>query len=92
MFPACVYAGQIIAVFAVVIVAIWGATHWAAAALGYQAALGPTWFAKSGDSADQARQCYGAALGERKGNCRGPPIQAEGHFSRRAARRRLSAA
>ena len=28
MFPACVYAGQIIAVFAIVIVAIWGATHW----------------------------------------------------------------
>lgn len=44
MFPARVYVGQIIAVFAIVIVAIWGATQWAAAALGHQAALGTAWF------------------------------------------------
>jgi type IV secretory pathway TraG/TraD family ATPase VirD4 len=44
MFPARVYAGQMIAVFAIVIVAIRGASRWAAAALGYQAALGPAWF------------------------------------------------
>ena len=44
MFPARVYVGQIIAVFAIVLAAIWGATQWTAAALGYQAALGPAWF------------------------------------------------
>ena len=48
MFPARVYVGQIIAVFAIVIVAIWGATQWAAAALGHQAALGPAWFIVAG--------------------------------------------
>ena len=47
MFPARVYVGQIIAVFAIVIVAIWGATQWTAAALGHQAALGPAWFTVS---------------------------------------------
>jgi type IV secretion system protein VirD4 len=44
MFPARVYVGQIIAVFAIVIIAIWGATQWTAAALGHQEALGPAWF------------------------------------------------
>ena len=44
MFPARVYVGQIIAVFAIVLAAIWGATQWTAAALGYHAALGPAWF------------------------------------------------
>ena len=48
MFPARVYVGQIIAVFAIVIVAIWGATQWTAAALGHQAALGSAWFTVSG--------------------------------------------
>ena len=50
MFPARVYAGQIIVVFVIVIVAIRRASRWAAAALGYQAALGPTWFALLGFS------------------------------------------
>ena len=44
MFPARIYVSQIIAVFAIVLAAIWGATQWAAAALGHQAALGPAWF------------------------------------------------
>ena len=48
MFPARVYVGQIIAVFAIVIAAIWGATQWAAAALGHQAALGSAWFTVAG--------------------------------------------
>ena len=36
--------GQIIAVFSVVLLGIWGATQWTAAALGYQPQLGPPWF------------------------------------------------
>ena len=44
MFPARVYVGQIIAVFAIVLAAVWGATQRTAAALGYQAALGAAWF------------------------------------------------
>jgi len=39
--------GQIIAVLALTLAAIWGATQWVAAALGYQAALGPPWFTLS---------------------------------------------
>src|SRR5215469_3484115 len=34
MFPARVYVGQIIAVFVIFIVAIWGAIQWTAAAMG----------------------------------------------------------
>ena len=48
MFPARVYVGQIIAVFAIVLAAVWGGTQWTAAALGYQAALGPAWFNLAG--------------------------------------------
>ena len=48
MFPARVYVGQIIAVFAIVLAAVWGATQWTAAALGYQAALGVAWFKIAG--------------------------------------------
>ncbi|MDB5577749.1 MAG: conjugal transfer protein TraG [Bradyrhizobium sp.] len=36
--------GQILAVLAVVLAAIWVATQWVAAALGFQAALGSPWF------------------------------------------------
>ncbi|WP_300615039.1 conjugal transfer protein TraG [Dokdonella sp.] len=36
--------GQIAAVFGIVIAGVWGATQWTAAALGYQARLGPPWF------------------------------------------------
>jgi len=36
--------GQVIVVFLVVLLAIWGATQWAAAALAYQAELGRPWF------------------------------------------------
>ena len=34
--------------FAIVLAALWGATQWAASALGYQAALGPAWFTIAG--------------------------------------------
>jgi type IV secretion system protein VirD4 len=44
MFPARIYLGQIVAVFAIVVAANWCATQWAATALGHQAALGPAWF------------------------------------------------
>ncbi len=36
--------GQILAVFAIILLAIWSATQWTAAALGYQPELGEPWF------------------------------------------------
>ncbi|MEZ7272905.1 conjugal transfer protein TraG [Sphingobium sp. 10 DY56-G10] len=36
--------GQLLLVGLVVLIAIWGATQWTAASLGYQPALGPPWF------------------------------------------------
>src|SRR6266545_1023493 len=48
MFPAKIYVGQVVVVCAIVLTAIWGATQWAAMALGHQAALGPAWFAVAG--------------------------------------------
>lgn len=36
--------GQILAVFAIILVTIWSATQWTAAALGYQPELGEPWF------------------------------------------------
>jgi type IV secretion system protein VirD4 len=43
MLSANVLAGQVLVVFAIVIAAIWSATQWTAAALGYQARLGAPW-------------------------------------------------
>jgi type IV secretion system protein VirD4 len=43
MFPARIYVGQVVVVLAIVLATIWGATQWAAAALGHQPALGPAW-------------------------------------------------
>lgn len=40
--------GQILAVFAIILLAIWSATQWTAAALGYQPELGQPWFWLSG--------------------------------------------
>jgi type IV secretion system protein VirD4 len=42
MFPAKIYVGQIAVVFGIVVTSTWGATQWAAHALGYQDGLGPT--------------------------------------------------
>lgn len=36
--------GQVLAVFAIILATVWGATQWTAAALGYQAGLGAPWF------------------------------------------------
>ena len=36
--------GQILAVFAIILLTIWSATQWTAAALGYQPELGEPWF------------------------------------------------
>ena len=44
MTPTRLLIGQIFLVFAIVIGAVWGATQWTAAELGYQARLGPAWF------------------------------------------------
>jgi type IV secretion system protein VirD4 len=40
--------GQIILVFAIVLVTLWGATQWTAWRLGYQLQLGPPWFDLAG--------------------------------------------
>ncbi|MCA6114975.1 conjugal transfer protein TraG [Bradyrhizobium sp. WSM 1738] len=44
MFPAKIYVGQITVVFGIVVASTWGATQWAAAALGFQERLGAPWF------------------------------------------------
>jgi len=43
MTPTKLLIGQILAVFAIVILGVWAATQWAAAMLGYQAQLGAPW-------------------------------------------------
>lgn len=43
MTPTRLLIGQILVVFAIVILGVWAATQWAAAMLGYQAQLGPPW-------------------------------------------------
>ena len=48
MFPAKIYVGQIVVVFGIVVTSTWGATQWAAHALGYQDGLGSPWFTFSG--------------------------------------------
>lgn len=45
MTPTRLLIGQIAIVFAIMMLGVWAATQWAAAMLGYQAALGTPWFA-----------------------------------------------
>jgi hypothetical protein len=44
LFPAKIHVGRIAAVFGIVGVSMWGATQWAAGALGHQAGRGAAWF------------------------------------------------
>lgn len=44
MTPTRLLVGQILIVFAIMMLGVWAATQWAAAMLGYQAALGAPWF------------------------------------------------
>ncbi|WP_114955143.1 conjugal transfer protein TraG [Sphingosinicella terrae] len=44
MTPTKLLIGQILIVFAIVLLGLWAATQWAAAMLGYQPELGPPWF------------------------------------------------
>ena len=48
MTPTRLLIGQILVVFAIVILGVWAATQWAASMLGYQAQLGPAWFIAAG--------------------------------------------
>ncbi|WP_156681080.1 conjugal transfer protein TraG [Sphingomonas profundi] len=48
MTPTKLLIGQVIVVFAVVLVGVWFATQWAAAALAYQPQLGPPWYVAFG--------------------------------------------
>lgn len=45
--PTKLLIGQVAIVFGIVIGAMWGATQWAAAMLGYQLRLGAAWFSIS---------------------------------------------
>jgi type IV secretion system protein VirD4 len=42
--PTKLLIGQILIVFAIMVLGVWAATQWAAAMLGYQRELGPAWF------------------------------------------------
>jgi type IV secretion system protein VirD4 len=44
MTPTKLLIGQILVVFAIMVLGVWAATQWAAAMLGYQPGLGPAWF------------------------------------------------
>jgi type IV secretion system protein VirD4 len=44
MTPTKFLIGQILIVFAIVVLGVWAATQWAAAQLAYQPQLGPAWF------------------------------------------------
>ncbi|MBE7417407.1 MAG: conjugal transfer protein TraG [Ideonella sp.] len=46
--PTGVLFGQILVVLTTAVTGVWAATQWTAAALGYQAQLGPAWFRVSG--------------------------------------------
>jgi type IV secretion system protein VirD4 len=48
MTPTKLLVGQILAVFAIVLMGLWAATQWAAAMLAYQPRLGPPWFSLAG--------------------------------------------
>ena len=48
MTPTKILLGQAMVVFAIIVASLWGATQWAAAMLGHQAALGPAWFNAAG--------------------------------------------
>jgi type IV secretion system protein VirD4 len=48
MTPTKLLVGQIMIVFAIVILGVWAATQWAAAMLGYQSVLGVPWFRLGG--------------------------------------------
>ncbi|WP_425411574.1 type IV secretory system conjugative DNA transfer family protein [Niveispirillum irakense] len=48
MTPTKLLIGQVLVVFAIVILGVWAATQWAAAMLGYQAQLGPPWIVIAG--------------------------------------------
>lgn len=44
MNPTKLLIGQVVVVFAIVIIGVWAATQWCAVMLAYQARLGPAWF------------------------------------------------
>ena len=48
MTPTKLLIGQIVIVLTTALFGVWGATHWAAAQLGYQPQLGPAWFVFGG--------------------------------------------
>ena len=48
MTPTKLLIGQILVVFAIVLLGVWGGTQWAAAMLAYQPELGPAWFHVAG--------------------------------------------
>jgi type IV secretion system protein VirD4 len=48
MTPTKLLIGQVLIVFAIMVLGLWAATQWAAAMLAYQRELGPAWFSVGG--------------------------------------------
>ena len=48
MTPTKLLVGQILVVFAIMVLGVWAGTQWAAAMLGYQPRLGAPWFVAGG--------------------------------------------
>ncbi len=48
MTPTKLLIGQILVVFAIMVLGVWSATEWAASMLAYQPELGPAWFTFDG--------------------------------------------
>ncbi len=59
MTPTKLLIGQILIVFAIVILGVWAATQWCAAMLGYQPQLGPPWLVLFGwkNASTGGRRC-----------------------------------
>lgn len=54
MTPTKLLVGQILIVFAIMVLGVWASTQWAASMLGYQAQFGTAWFQLAGLPVDLA--------------------------------------
>ena len=54
MTPTKLLVGQILIVFAIMVLGVWASTQWAASMLGYQAQFGTAWFQLAGLLVDLA--------------------------------------
>ena len=79
MSPTRLLLGQILIVFLIVILGVWGATQYCASALGYQPELGPAWFTLFGTPVYKPCRAEFQLIAERRRAilCRAP--KAEDH-------------